>query len=187
MGCMRRGNQYGFTERISYLLGALQRHEIEKYCIDMKRTFLGCSLDGDSVFEVVNRSIQTRELFFAGERGDYWQVSHYSYQNSSTKIKMKGKLSRDIIEELGVKQGRNKSSDHYKIYIAPLLDTLDGANLGVWIGNVNVAVSGVADDVYLMADKQSKLQPQLDIASNYRDMYRIKYGAVKTKVTVVGS
>ena len=64
-------NQYGFSEKISYLLGAIQRHEIEKYCIDMKRTFIGCSLDGDSAFEVVNRIIQTRELYFAGEKGDY--------------------------------------------------------------------------------------------------------------------
>ena len=75
---------------------------------------------------------------------------------------MKGKLSRSIEETLGVKQGRNKSSDHYKIYIAPLLDTLDAANLGVWIGSINVSVSGVADDVYLMCDKQTKLQAQLD-------------------------
>ena len=100
---------------------------------------------------------------------------------------MNGKLSGCLEETLGVKQGRNKSSDHYKLYIAPLLDTLDGATLGVWIGNVNVGVSGVADDVYLMSDRQSKLQAQLDIASHYGKMYRIKYGAEKTKITVVGS
>ena len=100
---------------------------------------------------------------------------------------MNGQVSGYIEESLGVKQGRNKSSDHYKVYIAPLLDTLDGANLGVWIGNVNVAVSGVADDVYLVADTQSKFQAQMDIASYYGEMYRIKYGASKTKVTVVGS
>ena len=63
-----------------------------------------------------------------------------------------------------MKQGRNKSSDHYKIYIAPLLDTLDDADLGVWVGPVNVAVSGVADDVYIMSDNQTKLQSLLDIA-----------------------
>ena len=33
----------------------------------------------------------------------------------------------------------------------------------------------------------SKLQDLLDIASHYGQMYRIKYGATKTKVTVVGS
>ena len=178
---------YILTDKVSNLLGAIQRHEIEKYCIDMKRTFLGCSLDGDSAFEVVNRNIQTRELYFAGERGCYWRASHYSYQNSLTKIKMKGNLSKDIPEKLGVKQGRNKSSDHYKVYIAPLLDTLETADLGVWVGPVNVSVSGVADDVYLMSDNQTKLQSLLDIAAFYGKMYRIEYGASKTKITVVGS
>ena len=52
---------------------------------------------------------------------------------------------------------------------------------------MNVGVSGVADDVYLMTDSQSKLQAQMDIATHYGQMYRIKYGASKTKVTVVGS
>ena len=66
---MQNCNQYGFTDKVSYLLGALQRHEVEKYCIDMKKTFIGCSLDGDSAFEVVNRNIQKRELYFAGESG----------------------------------------------------------------------------------------------------------------------
>ena len=163
-------NQYGFTENISYLLGALQRHEVEKFCIDQKRTFFGCSLDGDSAFEVVNRKIQSRELYVSGERGAYWQASHYSYQNSFTQIKMQGKLSRPISENMGVKQGRNKSSDHYKIYIAPLLDTLESSNLGVWIGSVNVAVSGTADDIYLMADRQSKLQEQINIGKHYGHM-----------------
>ena len=62
VGPIQNTNQYGFTEGVSYLMGALQRHEVEKYCVDMKKTFFGCSLDGDSAFEVVNRTIQTREL-----------------------------------------------------------------------------------------------------------------------------
>ena len=127
---MQNCNQYGFTESVSYLMGALQRHEVEKYCIDMKKTFFGCSLDGDSAFEVVNRNIQKRELYCAGETGQFWQASHFSYQNSLTHIKMNGQLSRSIEETLGVKQGRNKSSDQFKIDIAPLLDTLDNDNLG---------------------------------------------------------
>ena len=180
-------NQYGFTENVSYLMGAVQRHEVEKYCMDMKKTFFGCTLDGDSAFEVVNRKIQTRELYCAGETGQYWKASHFSYQNSRTRIKMNGQLSRSIEETLGVKQGRNKSSDNYKIYIAPLLDTLDNSDLGVWIGHINVGVSGVADDVYLMSDKQSKLQEQMNIAVHYGKMFRITYGASKSKVTVVGS
>ena len=149
---MQNINQYGFTESVSYLMGAVQRHQVEKFCIAMKKTYFGCSLDGDSAFEVVNRFIQTCELYCAGETGQYWQASHHSYQNSQTNIKMNGQLSGSIVEGLGVKQGRTKSSDHYKVYIAPLLDSLDSADLGVWVGNVNVSVSGVADDVSGVAD-----------------------------------
>ena len=91
------------------------------------------------------------------------------------------KKSRSLEETLGVKEGRNKSSDHYTIYIAPLLDTLDNADIGVWLGPINVGVSGVADDVYLMSDKQSKLQKQMKISAHYGKMYKINYGASKMK------
>ena len=60
-----------------------------------------------------------------------------------------------------------KFSDHYKIYIKPVLETLEEACLGVWIGPINVSGTCVADDLYLNADTQSKLQAQLDIAENY--------------------
>ena len=180
-------NQYGFSEGISYLMGALQRHETEKFCVDMKRTFFGCSLDGESAFEVVDRTIQTRELYCSGVKGQYWSASHHSYQNSRSKIKMKGKLSSEFEEKLGVKQGHINSSDHYKVYINSALETLDVSNLGVWIGPVNVSATGVADDLYLTSDTKSKLQALLDIASHYGYRYKIKYGASKTKITVVGS
>ena len=184
---IQNNNQYGFTAKITYLMAALQRHECEKYCIDMKKTFFGCSLDGESAFEVVNRTIQKRELYTSGETGQFWQASHHSYENSTTQIKMNGKLSRPFEELLGVKQGHIRSSDNYKVYINPLLDTLEDSKLGIWVGPVNVSSSNCADDVYLITDSERKLQCLLDIASNYGLRYRIKYGASKTKITVVGS
>ena len=61
---------------------------------------------------------------------------------------MKGNISREIEEKLGVKQGHINSSDHYKVYIGPCLETLEEAQLGVWIGPINTGVSGCADDVF---------------------------------------
>ena len=180
-------NQYGFSENITYMMGALQRHEVEKYCVDNKMTFFGCSLDGESAFEVVDRTIQLRELYCSGEKGEYWKSSKYSYDNSLTKIKMKSKLSRKFEETAGVKQGHINSSDHYKIYINPALDALDTSTLGVWVGPINVSVTGVADDNYLMSSSQSGLQALIRIAEHYGDRYRIRYGAAKTKMTVIGS
>ena len=48
-------------------------------------------------------------------------------------------------------------------------------------------MTGVADDLYLMSNSQTKLQALIDIAEKYGQQYRIKYGANKTKITVVGS
>ena len=66
-------NQYGFSEGITYMMGALQRHETEKLCIDSKKIFFGCShdIDGESAFEVVDPTIQTRELYCSGIAGQY--------------------------------------------------------------------------------------------------------------------
>ena len=180
-------NQYGFSENITYMMGALQRHEVEKFCMDNKMTFFGCSLDGESAFEVVDRTIQLRELYCAGETGQYLQSSKYSYDSSLTQIKMKGNLSRRFEETAGVKQGHINSSDNYKIYINPALNTFDKSTLGVWVGPINVAVTGVADDNYLMSSTQSGLQGLIGIAEHYGERYKITYGASKTKITVVGS
>ena len=184
---LQSNNQYGFTENISYLMGALQRHEAQKHCIDTKKTFFGCSLDGDSAFEVVCRTIQQRELYFSGEIGQLSKYNSSCYQNTETCIKMNGKISKPLQENLGVGQGKIRSSDHYKIYINPVLETLDNADLGINIGPINTGVSCVADDLYLLSDDQVKLQGLLDISQHYGELYRIKYGANKTVISVVGS
>ena len=85
---------------------------------------------------------------------------------------MNGKLSSEFEETLGVKQGHINSSDHYKVYIDPALETLDKSDLGVRIGPVNVSGTGVADDLYLTSDTQSKLQALLDIDAHYGFRYK---------------
>mgnify|MGYP003326027405 FL=1 len=88
---------------------------------------------------------------------------------------MNGQLSRPIGETLGVKQGNCKSSDHYTSYNKPVLDTIEDASLGIWIGPINTGVSGVADDDFLMSDDPVKLQGLIDIAEHYGKRYRITY------------
>ena len=47
-------------------------------------------------------------------------------------------------------------------------------------------MSGCADDVFLCSDNPVKLQALVDIAAQYGYLYRIQYGAAKTKITVSG-
>ena len=100
---------------------------------------------------------------------------------------MEGRLSQYLEETLGVGQDKIRSSEHYKIYINSVLNTLEESDLGVNLGPIHVGVSCVADDVYLLTDNQVKLQGQLDIAQDYGKLYRISYDASKTVISVVGS
>ena len=63
------------------------------------------------------------------------------------------------------------------VYNCPVLDTIDEATLGVWIGPINTGVSGVADDDYLMSDDPVTLQGLMDIAEHFGNRYRITCGA----------
>ena len=100
---------------------------------------------------------------------------------------MNGKISQPLQETLGVGQGKLISSDHYQININPDPKTLDNADLGINIGQINTGISCVADDLYLKTDNQTKLQALLDVCQHYGQQYRITYGASKTVISVVGS
>ena len=68
---------------------------------------------------------------------------------------------------IGVKQGHINSSDHYKVYIGPCLETLEEAQTNKhW-------VSGCADEVFLGSDDPVKFQSLIDIAAHYGLLYRI--------------
>ena len=94
---------------------------------------------------------------------------------------MKGLLSDQFEEILGVQQGHIQSSDHYKIYINPVLETLKEAYLGVYIGPINV--SGTCVAIFEFRHPIQVASP----AEYYGLGYKIKYGATKTKITAVGS
>ncbi len=46
--------------------------KLKSFALIQKQTLFALSLD---------RDIKTRELYLAGERGDYWQASAFEYEN----------------------------------------------------------------------------------------------------------
>ena len=180
-------DQLGFTQGISYLLAAVQRGECQRWAIDQKMTCFGVSLDGEAAFPSVDRDIQVRELYSVGERGDFLEYSRNTYQNTDAKIKLDGKLSRTFKEFTGNRQGHVKASGHFKAYINPCLDAINRADLGFHIGPILVGTVCVADDTYVLSDRQSGLQSAMDIVSHYARRYRVIFNAGKTKIVVTGS
>ena len=58
--------------------------------------------------------------------------------------------------------------------------------MGVWIGPINISTSCCADDVLTLSDSQDKMQCLLNIAEHCGKMFKIRYGADKTKITISG-
>ena len=99
-------NQYGFSSGIDYKMGIIQRYECQQYAIDQKKTLFGMSVDAESAFDVVQRSILMQELYNSGEQGELWQITRAKYENTTCKVKLDGQLSRSFEEVLGVGQGK---------------------------------------------------------------------------------
>ena len=180
-------DQLGFTPGISYLLAAVQRGECQRWAVDKKITCFGVSLDGESAFPSVERTIQVRELYSNGERGDILEYSKNTYENTYCHVKMHDKISRRIHEHKGNRQGHVRASGHFKVYVNSCLLSLKESKLGFQLGPLFVPVVCVADDAYLLANTPSSLQALLDIMSHYAFKYQLKFNAGKTKIVVTGS
>ena len=100
---------------------------------------------------------------------------------------MDGKLSREICEYKGSRQGHKRSGGHFKSYINPCLLATDSSKLGFWIGPICISVLCIADDTYTMSGTPRGLQGLINIVGHYGRRYRLIFGADKTKVTITGS
>ena len=74
--------QLGFTANMSYLMASVVRGECQRWAMDHGLTCFGVSLDGEAAFPSVEREIQIRELYSAGERGDILKYSKSTDQNT---------------------------------------------------------------------------------------------------------
>ena len=179
-------DQYGFTKDVTYLMAAVLRGECQRWALDTRQTCFGVSFDGKAAFPSVDRSIQLRELYSCGESGDLLKYSRYTYENTVCRIKQNGKLSREVREYKGNRQGHKRASGHFKTYINPCLKAAENSELGFCIGPICVSAICVADDTYCLASNPRKLQGLVDIIGHYGKRYRLIFGAEKTKVTVTG-
>ena len=148
-------DQLDITLGISNLLGAVQRGECQRWAVDKKLKCFGVSLDGEAAFPSVEREIQVRALYTAGERRDYLSYSKNTYKN--TECHLNGKLSRMIVESNGNRQGHVRANGHFKAYINPCLDSLNRSALGLRVGSLCITTVCVADDTYVLADSPSAL------------------------------
>jgi hypothetical protein len=161
--------QRGFTARTSPINAALLVEEVTRECKDNGHSVNLIFLDAKAAFDVVDHDHLMRRIYHAGIQDKHWSIIEDLHRQSRSVIKLSNQKSTPFQVHLGVRQGGVLSTDCYKLYINPLLKTLETENLGCRIGNVLCNASACADDVTL----NSKLDIETQILINIAEQFSI--------------
>jgi hypothetical protein len=94
-------------------------------------------------------------------------------------------MSESFSIKQGVRQGGILSTELYKIYNNTLLEQLEEARRGIYIGSIYCSAPMCADDVALLANTPTDLQIQINIAAEYSRIQRYKLQPSKSMVLPV--
>ena len=148
------------SDNIFVLQGLLQR----QLCVG-KPIFI-CFVDFSKAFDLVNWHILFFKLIKSGFHGRFIDTLRSLYKKTNFRVKIGGKLSSLIKDELEVNQGGNTSPTVFRKYHADLGEYLS-KHVGISVSD-NMIASGWADDLVLLSDTAAGLQTQLQWHSSWK-------------------
>ena len=177
--------QRGFTAKTSPLNAALIVEEITRDCKDTGQSCDLIFLDAKAAFDVVDHKHLMRRVYQAGIQNKHWSIIEDLHHEAQSVVKLGNKKSDPFQIHLGVRQGGVLSTDCYKLYINPLLKTLEYENLGCRIGNILCNASACADDVTLNSKHSTDTQILINIAEQFSNSERYMLQPKKTEALKV--
>ncbi|VDI60447.1 Hypothetical predicted protein [Mytilus galloprovincialis] len=137
-------------------------------------------MDARKAFDILWHLGLLREMHKTGLEGNNWLFFENWYTELTSKVKWKGELSHQIIEQQGVRQGGIWSPSAYKIFVNSLLTTFEENQIGATIGSIYCGIPTVADDVTLITTDPYELQTMLDIQSSFANKNRYEISEQKS-------
>ena len=178
--------QGGFTAGSSPLNAALIVEEFYHESKDNNSQAHLILLDAKEAFDVVQHKHVLRRLYHCGVQDTHWQLIESLHVNANSVIKWDGQLSEPFEIAQGIRQGGLLSTDLYKLYQNPLLNTLQSSRLGARIGDIVCNSSACADDLALNSNDEDEAQILIDTSVDYPDMEFYKLQVLKNvSVTIV--
>ena len=140
-------------------------------------------LDAKSAFVTVVIEFLIRNLYLTGQTGNSLHYLKNRLANRITYCTWNRSTMGPIVDEHGLEQGGNNSSDLYKVYNNELLEKVQKSKLGVPLGEgLVVSCVGQADDVCLLSNDLYSLHNLLQLTLNYCQQFHIQLCADKTKL-----
>ena len=103
-------------------------------------------------------------MYVCGVQDTHWQLKESLHVNANSVIKCDGQLPEPIEIAQGIRQGGILSTDLYKLYQNPLLNTLQSSGMGARIGDIVCNSSACADDLALNNNDEDEDQILIDIS-----------------------
>ncbi|CAC5410976.1 unnamed protein product [Mytilus coruscus] len=170
---VRQSNlQKGFTKGESPCIAALIITELIIEAKERKSSLYIALMDARKVFDILWHLGLLGEMHKTVLEGNNWLFFENWYTELTSKVKWKGELSHQIIEQQGVRKGGIWSPSAYKLFANSLLTTFKENQIGAIIGSIYCGKPTVADDVTLITTDPYELQTMLDIQSRFANKNR---------------
>ena len=145
-----------------------------------------CYIDFSKAFDMVNRTILFYKLISRGWRGRVIDTFRSLYGKTHFQVKRNGRLSRAVLNNLGVNQGGISSGLMFRKYMSDL-STYLSAGVGIAISNEIIAHILWGDDLIIFSDTPTGLQAQLNGLLKFCSNNKIIVNELKTKSMCFGT
>ena len=179
--------QFGFTRGISPLVAAVMVSEAIAVAQDTKTELFMASLDAKKAFDVVNHDILLDTVSASEASHNLLSATQACYKNINSSVSWKGQQGEEFRVNQGVRQGGILSTHLYKLYLDPLLQSLQADGLGFSFGATYCGAPTCADDVFLIARSEWELQAMLDRAAKFANERRYILHPQKSCIMIIGA
>lgn len=173
--------QGGFRERRSCYDQLAVLNEIALDATAKERELIYMFLDIKAAYDTVDRTklwIKCREFGIGPET---IEILRQLFDHNEAKVVLCGRESRRFGLKRGLLQGSTLSPLLYSIFIDGMLVELNRV-APMRVGGVNIACLAYADDLALIARKQTDAQQMLDVAERYAQEHCFRFAPSKCEV-----
>jgi hypothetical protein len=138
-------------------------------------------MDARKAFDVVWHESVLVALHEQGITGPLWKLYNNFYETVTSRICIDGKLSREIIEKIGIKQGAESSSGVFITRTNPTLKHITKIPESLRIGSIPVGAPTCAVDTCMLSSSMLDAQTLLYVAQDEANRERFDYSTTKSK------
>ena len=147
-----------------------------------KRSTFCAFIDFHKAYDSIPRNLMWHKLQCYGVKGKIFQALKGIYTAVQAAVKVNGQLTEWFDVTLGLKQGCVISPFCFNMYLNDLIEDINSLGCGIQIGNQNISMLCYADDIVLMATKETDLQNMLTKLEVWCNLWRMSINVDKTKI-----